>query len=75
MNQVGLAERFEDAVVEFALVKAFGLLGFDGEGDLARHLGEVGDGVPSRIDFVFVGGDREFDRLLELAGNWRRWSG
>lgn len=57
LDQVGFAERLDDAVVELLAVEALGRLGTDGDGDLARHLREVHQRLPGGIELVWVGGE------------------
>ena len=54
MDEVGFAEGFEDAVVEFGFVEAFGGLGPDRYRDFAGHVGKVGDGVPGFEKLVAI---------------------
>ncbi len=56
LYQVGFAEGFEDAVVEFAFVESFGLLGSYGDGYAVRQVGEVGDGLPGGVELGAIGG-------------------
>ena len=56
LDEIGFAGGFEDAVIEFAFVKAG--LGFGFHGDLTGHFGEVGHRVPCGEELVAVGGER-----------------
>src|SRR5262249_50939963 len=69
IDQVGLAQRFVDAILKFALVEILGRFAFNRDGQLAAEVGEVGQRLPSRIQLVSIGVEAELYR----AGLGRGW--
>ena len=68
LNQVGFAEGFKDAVVEFAFVETGLRLGFHGDGHFASHLSQIGHRVPCAVKLVPIGGKGEFHFFFYRLG-------